>query len=148
MSVRWSYIVQQEYLMGFSSQNTDTILMLDDEFDIMNIFTLALGFHVIGFTEPLRVLDHFQKNSEQYGLVISDIRMPVMDGYEFIKKVKKIKPNVKVFFMSAYLSDDIQFRTALSLVKADEYIEKPISVNDFMKLVKKYFLTTTEISKN
>jgi response regulator RpfG family c-di-GMP phosphodiesterase len=50
--------------------------------------------------------------------------------------------------MSAYLSDDIQFRTALSLVKVDEYIEKPISVNDFMKLVKKYFLTTTEISKN
>ena len=122
--------------------------MLDDEFDIMNIFTLALGFHVIGFTEPLRALDHFQKNSEQYGLVISDIRMPVMDGYEFIKKVKKIKPNVKVFFMSALLSDDIQFKTALWLVKVDEYIEKPISLNDFMKLVKKYFLTTTEISKN
>ena len=148
MSVRRSYIVQHEYLMGFSSQNTDTILMLDDEFDIMNIFTLALeqqGFHVVGFTEPLLALEHFQENSEQYGLVISDIRMPVMDGYEFIKKVKKIKPNVKVFFMSAYLSDDIQFKTALWLVKVDEYIEKPISLNDFMKLVKKYFLTSGDL---
>jgi hypothetical protein len=39
-----------------SPQNADAILMLDDEFDIMSIFTLALeqqGFHVIGFTEPL-----------------------------------------------------------------------------------------------
>ncbi len=134
-----------------SARNADTILMLDDEFDIMNMFTRALqhqGFHVFGFTEPSLALEHFQKNSEQYGLVISDIRMPVMDGYEFIKRVKEIKPNVKVFFMSAYLSDDIQFTTGLSLVKVDEYIEKPISLNGFMMLVKKYFLTTTEISKN
>ena len=72
-----------------TSHNVDSILMLDDEFDIMSTFTLALqqqGFHVIGFTEPLLALEHFQENSEQYGLVISDIRMPVMDGYEFIKK--------------------------------------------------------------
>jgi response regulator RpfG family c-di-GMP phosphodiesterase len=68
--------------------------------------------------------------------------MPLMDGYQFIKRVKETKHDVKVFFMSAYLSDDIQFRTGLSLVAVDEYIEKPISLNDFMRLVKKYFLTT------
>src|SRR5215831_7224316 len=80
-----------------SPQNADTILILDDEFDIMSIFTLALeqqGYHVIGFTEPLLALDHFQKNSDRYGLVISDLRMPVMNGYQFIKKVKEIKPQV------------------------------------------------------
>src|SRR5262244_1493646 len=128
-----------------TSHNADSILMLDDEFDIMSTFTLALqqqGFHFIGFTEPMLALEHFQKNSEQYGLVISDIMMPVMEGYGFIKKVKEIKPNVKVFFISAYLTDDIQYRTGLSVPKVDEYIEKPISLDDFMKLVEKYFLTT------
>jgi DNA-binding response OmpR family regulator len=128
-----------------TSHNADAILMLDDEFDIMNVFTLALeqqGFHVIGFTEPLLALDHFQKNSERYWLVISDIRMPVIDGYQFAKKVKEIKHDVKVFFMSAYLSDDVQFRTGLPSVKVDEYIEKPISLNDFLKMVKKYLLTS------
>lgn len=133
-----------------SAQNADGILMLDDEFDIMSIFTLALqkqGIHVIGFTEPLLALDHFQKNSHRYWLVVSDIRMPLIDGYQFIKRVKEAKPDVKVFFMSAFLTDDIQDRTGLSLVKADEYIEKPISLNDFMKLVKKHFLMT-ETSKN
>jgi DNA-binding NtrC family response regulator len=116
--------------------------MLDDEFDIMSIFTLALerqGFHVIGFMEPLLALDHLQKNSDRYWLVVSDIRMPVMDGYEFIKRVKQIKPDVKVFFMSAYLSDDIQYRTGQSFVEVDEFIEKPISTNHFISLVKKYF---------
>ena len=41
--------------------NAGSVLMLDDEYDIMSIFTLALerqGFHVIGFTEPLQALDH------------------------------------------------------------------------------------------
>jgi DNA-binding response OmpR family regulator len=123
--------------------------MLDDEFDIMSIFSLALerqGFHVIGFTEPFLALDDFQKNPERYWLIISDIRMPLIDGYQFIKRVKEVKPDVKVFFMSAFLTDDIQYRTGLSLIKVDEYIEKPISINHFISLVKKYFLTET--SKN
>jgi DNA-binding response OmpR family regulator len=127
-----------------SPQDADAILMLDDEFDIMSIFTLALerqGFHVIGFTEPLLALDHFQKNSDRYWLIVSDIRMPLIDGYEFIKRVRELKPDVKVFFISAFLTDDIQYRTGLSLLKVDEYIEKPISLIDFIKLVKKYFLT-------
>jgi len=126
------------------------ILMLDDEFDIMSIFVQALeqqGFPVIGFTEPLVALDHFLKNSYLYWLIVSDIRMPLMDGYQFIERVKEVKADVKVFCMSAYLSDDIQFRTGPALVKVDEYIEKPISLDDFMRLVKKYF-PTTETSKN
>ena len=124
-------------------KNADAILMLDGEFDIMSIFTLALewqGFHVIGFTEPVLALDHFQKNYDRYWLIVSDIRMPLIDGYQFIKRVK-------VFFMSAFLSDDIQYRSGLTSVKVDEYIEKPISLDDFMRLVEKYFLTT-ETSKN
>jgi DNA-binding NtrC family response regulator len=124
-----------------TSHNADSVLMVDDEFDIMTIFTLALerqGFHVIGFTEPVLALDHFQKNSERYWLVVSDIRMPLIDGYQFIKKVREVKPDVKVFFMSSFLTDDIQYSTGLSLVQADEYIEKPISLNDFVRLVKKY----------
>jgi len=87
-------------------------------------------------------LDHFQKNSDRYWLIVSDIMMPSIDGIQFIKRVKEVKPDVKVFFMSAFLTDDIQYRTGLSLLKVDEYLEKPISLNDFIKLVKKYFLMT------
>jgi len=61
--------------------------------------------------------------------------MPVMDGYEFIKRVKEIK-------RESYVSipgDDIQYRAGIPSVKVDEYIEKPISINHFISLVKKYF---------
>jgi response regulator RpfG family c-di-GMP phosphodiesterase len=124
-----------------SDCNANAILLLDDEFDITFSFQQGLedkGFHVFGFTEPLLALDHFQMNSEQYGLVISDIRMPVINGYEFIKKVKDIKPLVKVFLMTAFRIDDIEFRKELLYVKVDEIIGKPILLEDFTSVVIKH----------
>ena len=74
---------------------TNWILIVDDEFDVISIFKQALkkkGFHVFGFTDPLLALEHFQINVKRYGLVISDLRMLGMNGYEFVKKVNEIKP--------------------------------------------------------
>jgi len=121
--------------------NRNAILLLDDEFDIMTLFTQALkeqGFLVVGFTEPLLALDEFYINSDRYGLVISDLRMPVMNGYQFIKKVKEIKPQVKVFFISAFEIDDSEFRRELPFVKVDEFIKKPILLEDFISTVSKH----------
>jgi response regulator RpfG family c-di-GMP phosphodiesterase len=87
------------------------------------------------------IYDHYQKNSQQYWLVISDIMMPGMDGYQFIKRVKQIKPQVKVFFISAFQIDDIELRRELPFVKVDEFIQKPISLYYLMKTVKKHFVT-------
>ena len=124
-----------------SYSNDSAILLLDDEFDIITAFTLVLedkGFHVFGFTDPLVALKHFQMNSEQYRLVISDIRMPIMNGYEFIKKVKQSKPQVKVFIISAFEINDIEFRRELPHVKVDEIIQKPILLEDFAGVVSKH----------
>jgi DNA-binding NtrC family response regulator len=102
------------------------------------------GFHVFGFTNPSLAVEHFQINFKQYGLVISDLRMPGMNGYEFIKKVKEIKPEVKVFFMTALEIDDIEFRRVLPSINIDEFIDKPISANSFSATVKKYIKNETK----
>lgn len=124
-----------------SDCDANAILILDDEFDITFSFKQGLedkGFRVFGFTEPLLALDHFQMNSERYGLVISDIRMPVISGYEFIKKIKDIKPLVKVFLMTAFRIEDIEYRRELQEVKVDEIIQKPILLEDFTSAVSKH----------
>ena len=54
-----------------------------------------------------------------------------MNGYQFIKKVKEIKPQVKVFFISVFEIDDIEFRRELPFVKVDEFIKKPILLEGF-----------------
>ena len=63
--------------------DTGSILVLDDDFDINNIVKLALrnhGYNVFGFTDPLLALEHFKSNHSTYSLVLSDLRMPVMNG--------------------------------------------------------------------
>ncbi len=100
-----------------------------------------LDFQVSAFTDPLVALEHFQIDSKQYGLVISDLKMPKMNGYEFGKKVKKIKPDVKVFLMTAFEIDKAEFRKLLKSVKIDEFIQKPISFKDLAKLANDYILT-------
>jgi response regulator RpfG family c-di-GMP phosphodiesterase len=93
---------------------------------------------VFGFTDPPLALEHFQINSKRYGLVISDLRMPQMNGYEFTKNIKKIKPEVKIFLMTAFEIDDKEFRRLLQSVKIDEFIQKPISFKDLARLVSKH----------
>ena len=113
-------------------------MIVDDEIDIVNIFKQGLkraGFPVYGFTEPALALEHFQINSEKYGTVISDCRMPGINGYELVKKVKEIKPGVNVFLMTAFEIDDAEFRRVLPDVKIDGFIQKPISLENFTRII-------------
>jgi DNA-binding NtrC family response regulator len=112
-----------------ANKNHSFILALDDEFDIVAIIKQGLkryGLKVFGFTDPILALEHFKANARDYFLVISDLRMPGMNGFEFIKKVKEIKPEVKIFFMTAFEINDLEFRRVLPSTRIDEFIQKPI----------------------
>lgn len=86
----------------------NSILILDDEADIVAVFKKSLelaGYSVFGFTNPLLALEHFKANSANYALIITDIRMPAMNGIEFVKEIKKLDDrgrDVKIIVMSAF----------------------------------------------
>ena len=109
-----------------------SILVLDDDPDIGNIFKLGLqkkfAYDVFAFTDPFLALEHFKLNSKIYGLVISDVRMPAMNGYEFAQQIKRIKSNVKIILMSAFGFEycDRSFAGPLQNSDIDAFIEKPI----------------------
>jgi CheY-like chemotaxis protein len=75
--------------------------ILDDELDIVRIverFLQGLGFRVSAFTDPVVALEYLKSNFRDCcNIVISDIRMPGMNGYELAKKVKGIKPECKIY---------------------------------------------------
>ena len=114
-----------------------SILVLDDDPDIGNIFKLGLqrkfGSDVFAFTDPFLALEHFKLNSERYGLVISDVRMPAMNGYEFVTKVKQINPDVKVCLMSAFEINDLELD--LKSIKIDEFLQKPLSIGKLTEVI-------------
>jgi two-component system response regulator FlrC len=118
-----------------------SILALDDEFDIINPIKHSLqriGLHVYAFTDPLLALEHFRINCKDYNLVISDIRMPGMNGFEFVKKVREISPATKVLLMSAFEIDSTELSIGLGGATIDDFIQKPISLHELNIVVQKH----------
>ena len=113
---------------------TKATVIIDDEADLVDLFSEALelnSFKVCAFTNPLEALNSIEKNPEDYGLVISDFKMPIMDGNELCTKLININPNLKVILMSAY--SDVKYDKEKFL-----FVNKPISITQLIKLVKEH----------
>jgi DNA-binding NtrC family response regulator len=122
----------------------DNILVLDDEPDITTVITTSLtknGFNVCGFTNPFLALEHFQMSFKGYSIILSDIRMPGMNGFEFVKKSREIKPEVKVLLMTAFdINTNIVSEELLS-TKVNGLIQKPVSSKELNSIIRKHIST-------
>ena len=118
----------------------NSILVVDDEFDIVTLIRRSLqnhGFNTLGFTDPIIALEQFQNNSKSFAMVISDIRMPSMNGYELIRKIKAIHPTIKTILISAFEINKNEFSKVMPSVKIDGFISKPISLKELVSIVEK-----------
>jgi DNA-binding NtrC family response regulator len=125
--------------LGKKCSNTN-ILVVDDEQDIVNLIKQSLepnGFQAYIFIEPSAALEHFISHSKDYDIVISDVRMPGMNGYEFIRNVKESNPKVKVILMTAFEVDDKEFHNVLSDIKLDSFLQKPFHIQQLNEVVEK-----------
>ena len=116
-----------------------SILLVDNEPDIIYLFKYALesrNYDMYGFTNPLKALEHYKLNCAQYGLVISDIRMPEMTGFDLLKNIRKINVNISILLMSAY--DIIDF-SELDGIKIDGFMQKPITIRELLSTIEKHF---------
>jgi DNA-binding NtrC family response regulator len=123
-----------------SNRSSKSILAVDDEYDIVNLIRDSLQRHrfkVCIFTESSAALEHFISHSKDYDIVISDIRMPGMNGYEFVRKAKETNPKVKVILMSAFEINDREFHNMLPDIKVDAFLQKPFSIQKLNDAIEK-----------
>jgi len=113
------------------------ILAVDDEGDILEIIKRYLelnDFEVQTYTDPRRALAEYMPRV--YDLVILDIRMPGMDGFELYKKIRDLDSKVKICFLSAFETYRERFRESFpELEEVKCYIKKPISATELVKRV-------------
>jgi DNA-binding NtrC family response regulator len=113
------------------------ILLVDDEADIVSTFKMILemnNFEVDGYTNPLFALSNFKPN--EFGLLILDIRMPVMNGFELFKKIKEIDNRVQACFITAYEDYRDEFKESFPMLdEAKYFIRKPKAIEDLVNHV-------------
>jgi len=108
------------------------VLLVDDEPDLNLTLKMVLeqnGFKVNSFIDPLSALENFRGEAAgMYDLLILDMRMPNMNGFELYRQIKKIDDKVKVCFLTACDIDyDEQFTKELfPILDNNCYIRKPI----------------------
>ncbi len=125
----------------------DRILIVDDERDMREFLEIMLrkeGYEARAMENARLALEYCAKNPVD--LVISDIRMPGMDGVDFLKALKELDPDVLVIMITAYASVD----TAIEAMKcgAYDYFTKPFNIDEIKLNIKKALKARTLETEN
>jgi CheY-like chemotaxis protein len=113
-----------------SNNKVKKILLVDDEPDIIYAIKNILednGFQIDSFNDPILALKSYKINF--YDLVILDIKMPKMDGFELYTKIREKDPKVKICFLTASEMYYEKFRKIRSefrkIIEEECFIQKP-----------------------
>ena len=121
------------------------VLLVDDEPDLNLTLKMTLeenGLKVNSFTDPLSALENFKEEAGMYDLLILDMKMPQMNGFELYRQIKKIDDKVKVCFLTAGEMDYEQFGKELfPALENNCYIQKPIENETLIKRLNKIIST-------
>ena len=85
----------------------------------------------------MEALEYFQNNSDDIDVVLSDISMRKMNGYELVKRIKAIRPETKVVFMTALETDLPELSKILPSIKIDGLILKPGRLENLANIIQK-----------
>ena len=110
------------------------IALVDDDEDTVNLFSYFLrknGYDVIGFTDPLSLLDYVLHHDNQFRLILIDYRMPQITGCELANKITDINPKIKMVLITA--ANDI-IKNKLNL----ELFCKPLKMHKLLDIVVRY----------
>ena len=101
------------------------VLLVEDNLELQNLISNYLkdyNYSCEVFSQPLEALEEFSKNHFKYSIVILDLGLPRMDGFDLFKKLKKIK-NIPIIISTA--RDDIGNKIYGFELGADDYLSKP-----------------------
>lgn len=111
-----------------------SLMVVDDEEELAHLFMELLkgsGYNTVAFTDPLLALEHFRSNPEQYSLILSDLRMPGMNGIELAKRIRDYNSRVKILLITAFYDIENQNNDAdLKEANISTVLKKPIKLTE------------------
>ncbi len=119
---------------GPAASGVGQVLLVEDDEMVRKMTTVMLrqiGYTVLDAPSPQQALSICENKSLSIDLLVTDVVMPGMSGTELKDRIKKIRPDIKVLFMSGYTSNVIVHRGLLE--EGVHFIQKPFSINDLAR---------------
>jgi two-component system, OmpR family, response regulator ChvI len=113
------------------------IMLVDDELDItisLKLFLEENGFEVDAYNNPSSAIVNYRPGL--YHIVILDIKMQQMDGFELYERIKQMDNNANVFFLTA-ISDLSGYKGGKRMLGENHFIQKPIDGPELLKRITK-----------
>lgn len=110
------------------------VMVVDDERDILSILKRGLEsknrFKVDTFIDAESALESLkEKSDDYYDLVLTDIRMPKINGFELYRRIKESNPHMKIVFITAFEINKDEFSKVIPSVDVIDFISKPVSMS-------------------
>ena len=121
-----------------------TVLLVDDEDTLLQALSFLLtrnGFTVIKARDGVEAVDEFIRNAHRISLVVIDLGLPRMSGWEAFLKIKDHSPQVNALIMSGHLEANL--KTEILRAGAKGYLQKPFAMSEALAEVNRFFKTVT-----
>jgi DNA-binding NtrC family response regulator len=135
------YSPQGEIVQTTGYGNKLRIMLIDDERDITTVLKIGLehaGYAVDIFNNPAQALSSFKPR--QYDIIVTDIKMPGMTGFELAREIMKIQPDTKICLMSSFEIYEQEARKVFPTLKNYCFIKKPIAPSALAKHIQAHFV--------
>jgi DNA-binding response OmpR family regulator len=129
--------IQDKQGLHSQTRRTKRILLVDDEPDICIVYQIVLqdaGYECKSYTDSVKALQEFRVN--YYDLILLDIKMPVLNGFELCKKIREVDRTVHIIFITASEAYYEKFRGQhFPELGKINYIQKPIGNEELVQIV-------------
>jgi DNA-binding response OmpR family regulator len=129
--------IQDKQGLHSQTRRTKRILLVDDEPDICIVYQIVLqdaGYECKSYTDSVKALQEFRVN--YYDLILLDIKMPVLNGFELCKKMREVDRTVHIIFITASEAYYEKFRGQhFPELGKINYIQKPIGNEELVQIV-------------
>ena len=118
----------------------ETILFAEDEaqqLSLMQNFLQGKGYRILPAKDGAEAVEIFQCKKDEIGLVILDLGLPKLNGWEAFRKIKEIDPAVKAIFATGFMTPQIE--SQLALEEASTVIMKPYQLHEILEKISSVF---------
>ena len=125
--------------MDDNNKKSAAVMVVDDDRDILTTASKGLelaGFDVHGFSDPISALQHVEGGCDDCKVIVSDIKMPEMTGFQLVRRVKDLRPDIKIVMMTAFDVNKAEFESVFPSTPVDRVMRKPFLISQLAEEIR------------